>query len=223
MRQLAAIVLLSGALVSGPGCRATTPPAEPGPAPAARSPDEDASLPPLRAVADFASISNPQERSVALFTEAGRVLTHPRCTNCHPADGVPRQGLEQRRHVPQVVGGEDGHGAPGLPCVACHQPTNLPTPGAALRSVPGNPKWALAPAEMAWEGRSLGSICEQLKDPRRNGGRTLEALQHHMAEDALVAWGWNPGPGRQAAPGSQRAFGELLQAWIDTGAGCPRP
>lgn len=225
MRRLAAIVLVSSAVVMGPGCRAATPALASltPPTPAAPPPDEDATPPPLRPVTDFASIVEPKVRSVALFAEAGRVLTHPRCTNCHPPDGVPRQGLEQHPHVPQVVGGPEGHGAPGLPCVTCHQQANIPTVGAAIRSIPGNPKWALAPGEMAWVGQSLGHICEQIKDPHRNGGRTLEALHHHMAEDALVGWAWNPGPGRQPVPGTQRAFGDLIQAWIDTGAECPKP
>jgi hypothetical protein len=33
----------------------------------------------LRAPETFSSIANPAERSRALFTEAGRVLQHPRC------------------------------------------------------------------------------------------------------------------------------------------------
>ncbi|HEU4534897.1 MAG TPA: hypothetical protein VFS00_12295 [Polyangiaceae bacterium] len=44
-----------------------------------------------------------------------------------------------------------------------------------------------------------------------------------MAEDVLVGWGWAPGPGRQPVPGTQRAFGELIRAWIDAGAACPPP
>ena len=71
--------------------------------------------------------------------------------------------------------------------------------------------------------KSLGAICRQLKDPRRNGGKSLAELQRHNAEDSLVGWGWNPGPGRQPAPGSQKIFGELTQAWIDAGATCPKP
>ncbi|ATB34449.1 Isoquinoline 1-oxidoreductase subunit [Melittangium boletus] len=177
----------------------------------------------LRPVSSFSGIADLEARSVALFTEAGRVITHPRCTNCHPADGVPRQGLEQRPHLPRATGGENGHGPPGLPCAACHPAANTPVVGESLRSVPGNPKWALAPAEMAWVGRSLGSICEQLKDPARNGGKSLVQLQHHMAGDELVAWGWAPGAGRQPVPPSQKVFGELIQAWIDTGAHCPAP
>jgi len=196
------------------GCTTASPPARAPPADA-----RDA----LRPVSAFANIADREARSVALFTEAGRVLTHPRCTNCHPADGVPRQGLGQRLHEPRVTGGEHGQGPAGLPCASCHQATNTPVVGESLASIPGNPKWALAPAEMAWVGRSLGSICAQLKEPSRNGGKSLAALQHHMAADELVAWGWAPGEGRQAVPASQQVFGELIQAWIDTGAHCPAP
>ena len=75
---------------------------------------------------------------------------------------------------------------------------------------------------MAWQGKSLGDICRQLKDVQLNGGRDLAALQEHIAKDDLVAWAWNPGEGRNPAPGSQAAVGELVRAWIDSGAECPR-
>lgn len=177
----------------------------------------------LQPVSAFSRITDPKARSIALFVEAGRVIAHPRCVNCHPADGIPRQGMDQRLHAPKVTGGPEGHGTAGLPCASCHRERNTPTVEATVQSIPGNPKWALAPAEMAWVGRSLGEICEQLKDPKRNGGKSLEALHHHMAEDVLVAWGWEPGPGREPVPGTQQAFGELIRAWIDTGAACPAP
>ncbi|RKG91660.1 Isoquinoline 1-oxidoreductase subunit [Corallococcus terminator] len=213
MRSHRFILVLSCGVVALTGCRSSTQaPTEP-----PVSPDA------LRPVASFSNIENKEARSVALFLEAGRVIAHPRCTNCHPADGRPRQGMQQHAHVPAVVGGADGHGPPGLPCTSCHQATNTPTVGTTVASIPGNPKWALAPVEMAWVGRSLGAICEQLKDPKRNGGKDLAALQHHMAKDELVGWGWNPGPGRQPVPGTQAAFGELFQAWVDSGAYCPAP
>jgi hypothetical protein len=60
---------------------------------------------------------------------------------------------------------------------------------------------------MAWEGKSVGDICRQLKDPTRNGGRSLVLLRDHIAKDDLVA------------PGTQEQFGMLVQAWIDSGAG----
>jgi hypothetical protein len=44
---------------------------------------------------------------------------------------------------------------------------------------------------------------------------------YHLAHDDLVAWGWQPSDGRDPAPGSQALLGELIQAWIDTGAQCP--
>jgi len=74
---------------------------------------------------------------------------------------------------------------------------------------------------MAWEGRSLGSICEQLKDPARNGNRSVADILHHVVTDSLVKWAWNPGPGRSAAPGSNADFGALLRAWTEAGAHCP--
>ena len=75
---------------------------------------------------------------------------------------------------------------------------------------------------MAWEGVGLFGICQQIKDVERNGGKTLEELHEHNAEDGLVGWGWNPGPGREPAPGTQALFGALTKAWIDTGAHCPK-
>jgi hypothetical protein len=74
---------------------------------------------------------------------------------------------------------------------------------------------------MAWQGKSIGDICRQIKDPSRNGGRDLKLLHEHMAADDLVAWGWQPGEGRNPAPGTQELFGKLIQAWIDNGAQCP--
>jgi mono/diheme cytochrome c family protein len=223
MRGMPITVVMLCAIATGGGCKATASRSGAAEAPMAHPMTEAESPGALLPVSSFTSQATSAERSVALFTEAGRVLTHPRCSNCHPADGIPRQGLEQQPHVPGVLGGTEGHGPPGLPCVSCHRETNMPLVGATLRSVPGNPKWALAPAEMAWVGRSLGEICEQLKDPKRNGGKSLAELQHHMAEDVLVGWAWDPGPGRQPVPGTQQAFGELIQAWIDTGARCPKP
>jgi hypothetical protein len=37
----------------------------------------------LRPASAFSSISDPGERSRVIFAEAAKVLTHPRCLNCH--------------------------------------------------------------------------------------------------------------------------------------------
>jgi hypothetical protein len=178
----------------------------------------DASPPGLKAPAAFASIADRTARSQALFGEVSKVLLHPRCLNCHPADDTPRQGDRALPHDPPVVRGADNHGVPAMQCATCHQDRNL-----AHARVPGAPDWHLAPKDMAWMGRSPAAICEQLKDPARNGGRTLDQIHHHTAEDALVRWGWEPGHGRTQAPGTQQEFAALVRAWIDTGAACPAP
>ena len=170
----------------------------------------------LRPPSVFAGIADPSARAIALFEEAGKVLTHPRCVNCHPAGERPLQSDRMRPHQPLVVRGADGHGAPALACATCHGPANFDP-----ARVPGHPEWHLAPASMSWEGRSLGQICGQIKDPARNGGKDMAALLHHLEEDSLVGWAWSPGGGRTPAPGTQAAFGQLMRAWADAGAHCP--
>ena len=175
----------------------------------------------LRAPRSFAHIADRDARAVALFREAGVVILDRRCVNCHPRTDRPNQSEDGHAHQPEVHGGAYGVGLPGLPCAACHQAVNVALTGATLASIPGNPKWALAPRVMAWEGRSLGDICRQIKDPARNGGKSLEQLYDHMAHDILVGWGWAPGPGRRPVAGTQAEFGALIGAWIDSGAACP--
>ena len=170
----------------------------------------------LKPVSEFASIQDKKQRAVALFTEAGKVIRHPRCVNCHPASDRPLQGEDSHPHQPLVVRGDDGLGAIGMRCTTCHGPANF-DPG----RVPGNPTWHVAPIEMAWVGKSLSEICEQIKDPKRNGGKSMEQLVEHMAEDTLVGWGWAPGAEREPAPGTQKEFGELIRAWVESGAACP--
>jgi hypothetical protein len=164
----------------------------------------------------FARIANPAARSAALFTEAGKVLTSARCVNCHPAGDRPLQGDARRLHQPPVARGPDGFGAAAMRCGSCHKDANFDPAG-----VPGHAHWHLAPREMAWQDKTLSEICTQIKDPARNGGRSLDQLLEHMATDSLVGWAWAPGGGRQPAPGTQKEFGALIDAWIKTGAACP--
>ncbi len=170
----------------------------------------------LRSPQSFSSIGDQTDRSRALFVEAGRVLQHPRCLNCHPAGDRPSQGEDQHPHSPLVVRGLDDKGAIALRCATCHQATNFAPSG-----VPGHPLWHLAPREMAWQGKSFGEICEQIKDPRRNGGKTLTQIHEHLAHDTLVGWAWAPGGTREPAPGTQAQLGALIAAWIETGTACP--
>ena len=172
----------------------------------------------LRGADSFARITDTAERSRALFLEAGKVIQSPRCLNCHPATERPTQGSDMHPHLPMVVRGADDKGAVAMRCTTCHQGSNFEPAG-----VPGHPLWHVAPLSMAWQNRTLGQICAQIKDTRRNGGKSLPALHEHMASDTLVGWAWTPGGTRAPAPGTQAQFGALIKAWIDSGAVCPNP
>ena len=177
----------------------------------------------LRPVSAFSNISDERARSVALFTEAAKVMKHPRCLNCHPVARQPTQGDDLHPHIPLMYAGPGDHGVPGLPCKSCHGAANVETPGSRIASIPGNPRWGLAPSSMAWQGKTPRDICLQIKDPTRNGGRSLADIHKHTATDQLVGWAWHPGAGREPAPGTQMEFGALIEAWVSTGAHCPKP
>ncbi|HUS32179.1 MAG TPA: Isoquinoline 1-oxidoreductase subunit [Kofleriaceae bacterium] len=185
-------------------------------APSANPQLREAAAGELLAVRDFDAIGDRAERSRALFGEMARVIMHPRCINCHPNGDTPHQGMQLALHDPPVVRGPDDHGVPAMECTTCHQDRNQ-----ELTRVPGAPKWHVAPIEMAWVGKSAAYICNQIKDPKRNGGKSLAQLVEHNGHDELVGWGWNPGADREKAPGTQQQFGELTAAWVETGAECP--
>jgi hypothetical protein len=159
------------------------------------------------------------DASRAAFLQVYRVLTSPRCQNCHPAGDAPLQGDDSHVHIQDVKRGKDGHGVYGMRCDTCHQTTNLH--GAHMP--PGNPKWSLPPADqkMIFVGRTPAELCKQIKDPKQNGGRSLDQLFHHVADDDLVGWGWNPGDGRTLPPLTRPETVAQMKIWIDGGAACP--
>lgn len=144
------------------------------------------------------------------------VLTHPRCMNCHPAGDEPLQGDDSHRHAQNVVRGADGRGKYALKCASCHQETNLP----GEHMPPGSSTWRLPSAEMplVFQGLTAGQLARRLKDPKKNGGKTLAELVHHVTEDPLVLWGWKPGDGRTVPPLSHDEFAKRFKEWVDTGA-----
>lgn len=157
-----------------------------------------------------------KEPGAEVFQEMGKVLQHPRCINCHPSSARPLQGEDSHLHVPPVQRGKEGLGLVGMRCSTCHNSENFDPAG-----VPGHELWRLAPASMAWQGRDLSEICDQIKDPARNGGKTLAEVVHHMGHDPLVGWAWKPGKGRKTPPGTWAQFRELSEAWLRAGGGCP--
>lgn len=116
-----------------------------------------------------------------------------------------------------VLRGHDDHGAAAMRCLSCHQNINQEN------GVPGAPNWGLAPLSMGWEGLNDHALAEMLKDPARNGRRSLEQTFEHMAHDELVGWAWKPGRDRQPPPLSREEFAKVVREWIDTGAVSPSP
>ncbi len=172
----------------------------------------------LRASAGGRANTENNEKSLQAFRAVASVLTSPRCLNCHvPGDG-PLQGDDNHPHAMNVKRGVDGKGSPALRCFACHQTENAKI----LHGPPGAADWQLPPPKtpMAWKSLSIGDLCRTLKDPAKNGNRSLQDLIPHM-ETSLVRWAWNPGPGRTVPPLSHDEFVSRLKEWIETGAACP--
>ncbi len=141
---------------------------------------------------------------------------NPRCRNCHPAGDAPLQFAEGRPHAQNISRRSEKN---GLACATCHRDKN----GTRLGQPPGAPNWHLPPPEtpMVFEGRTPKQLCEQLKDPKQTGGRDLQKLVHHVAEDPLVAWGWDPGPGRTPITTPRDQVVAAMKTWADAGAPCP--
>src|SRR5262249_5833143 len=140
---------------------------------------------------------------------------------CHPAGDIPLQGDDSHPHTQGVKRGSDGGGKYGLKCGACHQTANLP--GANMP--PGvSSQWHMPPANMrmVFEGRSAGALCQQLKNRRLNGGKTLAGAIEHLEGDPLVLWGWAPGDGRSTPPLSHAEFVQKMKEWVSKGGACPQ-
>lgn len=157
--------------------------------------------------------------SVAAFKQMLTVIRNPRCMNCHSTGDYPRQGDDGHRHAMNVHRGTSGLGLTAEKCSTCHQDHNLDAP----HLPPGAPRWRLPSAStpMIWQGLTDRGICEQLKDPARNGHRTVDEIVVHFSTDKLVGWGWNPGPGRSAVPMPREEFAAKVKQWTSNGAACP--
>jgi hypothetical protein len=155
----------------------------------------------------------------AAFLAAAPVFYHPRCLNCHPSGDRPLQGDDSHMHAQNVQRGPLGDGKYGMKCSTCHQQENVPGP----HMPPGAVVWRLPPPKMPMvvQGTTPRQLCEQLKDPARNGGKTLEQIIEHVTSDPLVSWGWNPGEGRTLPPLTRAEFAKDIAIWVHKGAACP--
>jgi hypothetical protein len=157
------------------------------------------------------------------FEAVRAVLQSPRCQNCHPAIDRPLQGDLSVVHTMDVQRGPDGHGRPAAHCSTCHGKANPPDSYGAHQPPGVSTDWHLPPPDMkmVFVGRSPKDLCEQLKDPQRNGGKDMAALVHHVSSDPLVLWGWAPGFGRKPVSISHADFVAAFQRWANAGGPCP--
>jgi hypothetical protein len=155
-------------------------------------------------------------RGRAAFATIHRVFLHPRCMNCHPAGDAPLQHDDSRPHAQHITRRSERN---GVTCATCHRDRN----GTRPHTPPGAPNWHLPPAEtpMVFQGRTPRQLCAQLKDPSQTGGKDLAALIHHVEHDALVGWGWDPGPGRTPVPIPRATLVAAMKTWVEAGAPCP--
>ena len=152
------------------------------------------------------------------------VTSHPRCSNCHvgpserPMWSGPAYG-KTRPHGMNIMAGESRIGAETIQCSTCHayREGGNDFPHAAPQVAMN---WQLAPVEADWFGKTSQEVCTQLRDPDRNGGRTMIELAQHLNHDLILHWAWNPGGGREAAPYSLQEHIDDLLVWGVAGFPC---
>ncbi len=151
------------------------------------------------------------------------VVSHPRCANCHVGDSpYPMwSGPSFERSQPHgmnIHAGASRMGAETLLCSTCHTKNT----SEADHGAPGvDDVWRLAPVEAAWFGKSSIEICQQLRDPKRNGNRTYQEIASHLGHDVILHWAWEPGGQREPAPYSLQQHMDDILIWGVAGMPCP--
>lgn len=165
-----------------------------------------------------------QQEALVAWGRIYEVASHPRCSNCHvgaenrPMWSGPSYG-RTRPHGMNIDAGESRIGAETLLCSTCHayREGGNDMPHAAPQVAMN---WQLAPVEAAWFGKSSDEICNQLRDPERNGGRDYLDLASHLDHDLILHWAWSPGGGRESAPYSLQEHINDVLAWGVAGMPC---
>ncbi len=162
---------------------------------------------------------------LAAWARIYEVNSHPRCSNCHVgSDNIPMWSGpaygKARPHGMNINAGESRIGAEYVTCSTCHalRETGLNDVPHAAPQVAMD--WRLAPVEAEWFGKSSVEICNQLRDPERNGDRDHLDLASHLDHDVILHWAWNPGGGREPAPYSLQQHVNDILAWGVAGFPC---
>ena len=135
--------------------------------------------------------------------------SRPRCQNCHPAGDRAAAG-RQPAHTRTCSAGPTGTGWRVPTCTTCHGPANPPTATARTRRrARQGLAHAAAGQKLVFVGVAPRALCEQLKDPARNGGKDMAALgtPETTARDLGLGPGLRPRAGRGAARRVRRGVG----------------
>ncbi|KIN64247.1 hypothetical protein Z946_3136 [Sulfitobacter noctilucicola] len=165
-----------------------------------------------------------EQQALEAWDRIYEVASHPRCTNCHVGEQSEPMwnGLAYGtnvRHGMNVQADESRIGAETIPCRTCHV-TALGRDVASPAAPQIDDAWRLPPVELDWLGESSESICAQLRDPDTNDGFDIAGLVEHLETSAFVAWGFEPGAGREKAPGSVADIARDIALWGAAGSPC---
>ena len=168
------------------------------------------------------------EDGLAAWDIVYSVTSHLRCVNCHtgadnkPMWSGPSYG-KPRPHGMNINAGKSRIGAESLMCATCHTtlPADAPNANDVAHAAPRVAMdWRLAPVEANWFGKSSHYICNQIKDPARNGNRSIKEVAQHLDHDLILHWAWNPGGNREPAPHSLQKLVDALMKWSAAGTPC---
>jgi len=167
-----------------------------------------------------------RDQALEAWDRIYEVASHPRCSNCHvgasnrPMWSGPSYG-RARPHGMNVNAGESRIGAEYLLCSTCHTARVNAMPNDGPHMAPQVAmEWQLPPVEAEWFGKTSDEICNQLRDPERNGDRTFMDLASHLDHDLILHWAWEPGGGREPAPYSLQEHVNDVLAWGVGGMPC---
>lgn len=170
-----------------------------------------------------------EEQGLAAWDRIHAVASHPRCVSCHvDVRGIPMwlgtYHGKDRPHAMNIRSGPSRIGTETVPCSTCHATSTAPNTVPRAAPHAGIP-WQLAPVEFTWFGKTSSEICRQMRDPALNGGRDGPGLVEHIIHDAhldgFIKWGFNPGGGRDSAPGTLQEHLDDTVMWTSAGMPCP--
>lgn len=152
--------------------------------------------------------TTPPPTTASFTADLYPIYSHPRCTNCHAGYNPFGQPQGQGNHP---VIGEGNRGDPAT-CAGCHnvdpdeanewrnwKPPDGPDPAVIPVFADEGPTGTGGPA------RSAGEICETVRSEVQAKGWERADFEHHVAEDILIGWSFEPTGNMDDATAGQSA------------------